>query len=1329
MLNINTKYNPFEGPEIEKVVFTTMAQSEIWTACFLGEKDASRAYNESITVEFIGLLDSKAMLRAIQTLVERHESLRATFSTDGVYMSIYKKITIKVETIDISTLEQVEQEKVSTQYINDHTNFLFDLVNGPLIKVGLIKQSSNLHSLVITAHHIICDGWSIGILLQDLGSIYTGFVENKEAKLPEPVLFSIYADEEKKFLLSEESKAIEKFWYAIYENSIPVVNLPIDNPRPAIRTYKGHRLDFALDLSLVTNLKQLGLNNGSSLVTTLLSCFEIFLYQLTRQDDLVIGLPFAGQPVKGMNYLIGHCANLLPLRSIIDPKLSFVDYLKKRKSELFDCYDHYQLSFGQLLQKLNIARDPSRVPLAPVAFNIDIGMIEGVHFKNLKFDLKSNPKAFEAFEIFLNISGTDKKLNFEWSFNQNLFKTETIKKMMDSFEKIVQKIIEDPEQKIECIIFQDFLKQYKNLNDTKSDYPKSTLHDLFDERARLTPNAIALQYQDEKISYCHLQNKINQIANYLRSEGLRPGQVVVVSLNRTPEFIACLFAILQCGASYVPVDPVYPDARVKLIIEDCNAILYIGLKSKKNVTEKVISVSIDEILDGISNLPTEALHLDIPTNYVAYIIYTSGSTGVPKGVQVAHCNVINLVYSMAVAPGISEKDKIFAVTTISFDAMVMEIYFPLLFGACVVLVDEDVRSDGALLLKKAISDKITILWGTPIIWQILLDSGWEKPLTIKALIGGEPVPKALAQKLLSLCDELWNIYGPTETTVCSVLTQINSTDDPITIGKPIANTKIYLLDKQGILVPEGALGEIAIAGDGVSLGYLNRPDLNVERFILNPFEKDLASKMYLSGDLGKILPNGQLQCLGRIDQQVKVRGYRIELGEIEYFLSKIQNISVAVVIAKVDILIAFIVLEVKNNDQVTNVQSWREELATQLPLFMIPNIFHVISQMPLTVNGKIDRKILLEYESISELKTEHTAPLTEEEETVASIWEENLNISNINIYDNFFEMGGHSISAIKVMLEIEKQTGIKIPLSSLFEHSTVEKFAKLLQKENKIIHDYLVPIKPDGTKTPLFIVHGGGLNILNFANVIANFDQDQPVYGLQGIGPNGFENWFESIEDMATRYIECIEKIHVGGPYALAGFSFGGVVAFEMAKQLKIKGKTVSIIAALDTYIDSSYFYSKYSHKQVIRYLDVTNRRLHFLKEILFSWKAFKLRTKAKKKHLLKRYFGLKDSLTEQDALALEQYVQASAMVNKIVDRYHLVPQDFEVELFRAQDDEYYKSDPEHLGWKKAALKGVNIHNIPGNHLSIVSPPNDKILVKLLQNLLDEKHQEYRVKQ
>ena len=382
------QFDPFAGPEIERVIYTSKSQSEIWTSCYFGGDDANRAYNLLFTMNFDGRLDTQAMEQAIQTLINRHESLRATFSTDGVYVSIYKELSIKITNLNLSNLDQEFQKELFDNYINQETHYIFDLVNGPLIKVGLIKFSDAKHSLIINKHHIICDGWSTGIMLQELGIIYSALVENKTPLLPEPFSFSEYVVAEQLFASTNEYKEIEKYWCTLYEKSIPIVNLPTDNPRPSLRTYKSQRLDFTLDPNLLASIKKTGLSVGASFVTTLLVGFEVFLYQLTGQNDLVVGLPSAGQAASGMNNLIGHCVNLLPLRSNIVANNSFQEHLKKRKIELFDAYDHQQISFGHLLQKLNVARDPSRIPLVPVAFNIDLGMTNGVDFSNLNYKIK-----------------------------------------------------------------------------------------------------------------------------------------------------------------------------------------------------------------------------------------------------------------------------------------------------------------------------------------------------------------------------------------------------------------------------------------------------------------------------------------------------------------------------------------------------------------------------------------------------------------------------------------------------------------------------------------------------------------------------------------------------------------------------------------------------------------------------------------------------------------------------------------------------------------------------------------------------------------------------
>jgi amino acid adenylation domain-containing protein len=1321
MSDLNAKFNPFAGPELDYVVYTTKAQSEIWIDSYLGGKDAARAYNLSFTMEFDGLLDSNAMERAIQKLVERHESLRATFSTDGVYMSIFKELSIELAHHDFSNLVETEKDSSSDRYIKDEVNFLFDLVHGPLIKFGLLKFSNTKYSLIITVHHIISDGWSIGVMIQELGVLYSAYVENKIPELAVSIPFSIYANEEKLFTNSEENKEIEKYWIEMYKHSIPILDLPTDNPRPSLRTYKSQRLDFTLDSSLLASIKKTGLSVGASFVTTLLSSFEVFLYQQTGQDDFAVGLPSAGQLATGMNHLIGHCVNLLPLRSKPSPNISFLDYLKVRKSQLLDDYSHQKLSFGHLLQKLNIGRDPSRIPLVPVVLNIDMGITDSVEFSNLSYKLINNPKAFDTFEIFLNVIVSEKNLVFECSYNKALFKPETIKQMVFDFEQMLKTIVEDPSKTLKQITFQDYTSDYNKLNDTAANYHDVSLKDLFILQVQKTPNKIALEFLDKTISYKILHEQTNQLAHYLKAQGVESGDFIAVSFPRSPELIFTLLAIIQCGAAYLPLDPEYPKERLEFMLEDSNA--------KVLLTSKLLSASlptwshtlfIEDAMNALNEYSTLPLPNTITPDDIVYLLYTSGSTGKPKGVPITHKNLVNFLCSMTSEPGINENDRLLSITTISFDIAGLELYLPLIKGATLILADHETARDGRLLLELIKKENISFLQATPTTWYMLLDAGWSKPLPLKALCGGEAMPIDLAKELVEKCDSLWNMYGPTETTIWSSVKQIKADDTLITIGKPIANTQFYILNEFGHLMAPGNIGEIAIGGDGVAKGYWKRPELSAEKFIKNEFLNTDDGILYRTGDLGKILPNNEIECLGRVDQQVKIRGHRIEPGEVEQTLIALDGIKYAVVLANENFLVAHIVPEISLEIAVNQIPFWRTTLTSQLPPHLVPHDFNLLEKMPTTLNGKIDRNALLQYKTNQ--KQEYTAPRTEEEKIVAAIWKECLNLENIDIFSNFFEIGGHSLIAVKVMSKIEKETGERLPLASLFEHSSVEKFAKLLKKDSKISTDCLVPLKAEGNKVPLYIIHGAGLNVLNFINLSKHFDEDQPIYGIQGNGPKGFEEWYESIEDMASHYIESIIKTNPNGPYALAGFSFGGIVAFEMTRQLKEQGKIVSLTAMLDSYVDSAYYYPTYKQKQIIRYLDRTRRRLDFLLEMLISWKAIKLRINAKKEYLLKKYFGFKDIMTEQEALALEEFIIADSMVSKIVDRYHLIPQDFQVDLFRAKDDSNHKLDATHLGWKKAALKGVHIHNIPGDHLDIVAPPNDKILARMLQNILDQKH-------
>lgn len=1311
-------FNPFAGPAIERVIYTTQPQAEIWIACEIGNEDANRSYNESISLILKGSLDKKALQKAVQSLVKRHEALRAVFSTDGRFMTVFENLAIKIDEQDLSTLSDSEKDNTLNDYLSSNANYIFDLTKGPLFKVGLLKLSETEHHLILNAHHIICDGWSLGIMLEELGSLYSANVKNTTANLPEPESFSKYADEQKTYLESETYRINEKFWLDQYKDMVPQVTLRTDFPRPPLRTYKSNRLDFLLDTTLVNDLKKTGIKAGCSLVTTLLTAFEVFLYTQTGQKDIVVGLPSADQAASGKTQMIGHCVNLLPLRSKIDTTMSFANHLKQRNTELFDAYEHQQLSFGQLLQKLPIARDPSRVPLVPVVFNIDMGMSSKVSFSGLDYVLKSNPRAFETFELFLNATGTEKDLILEWSYNSNLFKPETIKKMMASFTELLQTIISDPNIKIDDIAKIDD-SDYVLLNNTKADYPHVPLHVLISDQAQRSPKNKALKYGTSEMTYEELDQQVNQLAHRLVQEGVKPGNVIAIALPRSIELVVCLLATIQCGASYLPLDPSYPQHRLDFMMEDSKAELLISSKnSSLSIASAPKILWLEDLFLDLSQYPATPLGIPINLDDMVYLLYTSGSTGKPKGVQVTHKNLINFLIGMMQKPGIEETDKLLSITTISFDIAMLELFLPLLKGATLVIANDETAKDSRLMLDILKNEKITILQATPTTWQMLLDAGWQNRLPLKALCGGEALPKSLATKLLGRVDELWNMYGPTETTIWSTVKQIMPDDELITIGHPIANTQLYMLDENNKLVAPGQIGELCIAGDGVAKGYWGRPELTSEKFIKNTYCTNPNSSLYKTGDLGRLLPSGEVECLGRMDHQVKIRGHRIELGEIEEALNSIEEIESSVVLVDQDRLKAFVTTKDSIPFSQHEERHWKARLKDLLPLYMVPqNIVHV-QDFPTTLNGKIDRKALVGPVAIADNKPKFSAAETESERIIAAIWENCLGIDTIDINSDFFELGGHSLIAVRVMTQIEKRTGNRLPLASLLEQPTVKKLAAYLDKKY-ITWDCLVPLKTKGNKTPIFIVHGANHNVLLYKNLAENLDDDQPVYALQAKGLSGDVEAHDSVTDMAADYISEIQTVNPDGPYALGGFSFGGIIAFEMARQLKAEGKEVKIVALFDTYVYPHYNYTNPLAKKTVATL-YNIAQLFFMGINMFSSaKNFNRRAALLKLKFEGLYLRFKYGSEKQQQMQFNRSLQVDKKTALAFYNFDLIPQDIEVTLFRCTENIYFAHDTKNLGWGKIALGGIRKHMVPGNHSEIFLSPAVEGVSKTLQNLLD----------
>ncbi len=850
-----------------------------------------------------------------------------------------------------------------------------------------------------------------------------------------------------------------------------------------------------------------------------------------------------------------------------------------------------------------------------------------------------------------------------------------------------------------------------------------TIVDLFFQQVEKTPNEIAVVYKEQMLTYNELNILSNQLAHYLISEkNVIVGDLVGIMQSRSEMLIVCILGILKSGAAYVPIDPEYPQQRISYVKNDCNCKLTLDHQALDNflISREKYDVS----------APT---NISLKPNDLAYIIYTSGSTGNPKGVMIEHRNLLHYLFNVCdYIETNSPNSGCYTHLSLSFDASITEIFLPLIFGKKLILSSGTGLEifDDTNLFKYAPYDFIKITPSHISILISVINKENRPKLATKYIIGGEALYNYHINQFRSanIDATIVNEYGPTEATVGCSIYEFNTFDasissESIPIGKPISNTQMYLLDENQKLIPEGEVGEIYIAGNGIARGYFNRAELNSEKFLPNQFVID--TRMYRTGDMGKWLPDGNLLYFGRIDEQVKINGHRIELFEIEAALITIPQIKLAsVILSKPDNAEPRLVAYLQPNDSGDKHPNVREELSKIVPSFMIPNIFMWVDDFPLTTNGKIDKKNLPAPEYVrQDSEANLRKPRTETEKEIAKVWSEVLQINEIGIDDNFFEMGGTSIMAVKVVAEIEKSSGKRFPLSVLFEYSTVEKFAKLLNEGGEIYSDCIVPLKSSGSKVPLFMVHGGGLDVLYFANVSKHLDEEQPFYGIQGVGSKGFDEWYESIDDMAAHYIQAITKINPDGPYAIAGYCVGGIVAFEMTRQLQEQGKEVILTVALDSYADSSYYFKTHKQKKLIRYYHRTQKRLLFLKEMLTSWTAFKKRFNAKKEYILNKHFEDNNSkMSELDALALERFTEATTMMRRILDEYQLKPQNLKVDVFRSKDNTAHLLAPKHLGWRKAARKGVLVHTIPVSDFDMRIAPHDKILARMLQDVLDERN-------
>jgi amino acid adenylation domain-containing protein len=1053
-------YDPFAGGALSRVVPTTEPQREVWLASQLGE-DASLAYNESVSLRLRGALDAGRLQRALQTVVARHDALRAGFGPDGETFCVLEPAPLLLSFTDLSRFTADQREAQVAERRRAGVETPFALEQGRLFRAELLQLDANEHVLLMHAHHIVCDGWSWWVIVRELGAVYAGGTDVADATPADS--YADYALAEALHPAGPQFREDEAYWLAQFAGPSPVLELPTDRARPARRTFASRREDYVLDADLVAAVRRLGARRGASLFATLLGGFATLMSRIAGQDDVVVGIPAAGQSIDGHDHLVGHCVNLLPLRFDLQAEHSFTHVLDGAQTTLLDAIEHQRYTFGTLLKKLRVARDPARLPLVSVMFNIDQALDqEKSGFPGLALDFTTNARCCENFELSINAVQVDGTLRLETQYNTALFDAQTVRRWLAAYETLLRGACEAPDERISRLPLVGPAAQAELVALRPSPVPfdrHCLMHQHFERQCDRTPDRTAVRADGDALTYRQLEARANRIARLLRAQGVHRGALVGLALDRGNEMLAALLGILKAGAGYVPLDPQFPAERLAYMAGDAGLAALVtqrqhaanfDLRGRPVLALDALAAELDAV--GDARLPHDAGAAD--SESPAYVIYTSGSTGRPKGVQVPHRAVSNFITGMQAEPGLSGDDRLVAVTTLSFDIAVLELMLPLSVGAEVVVAGKQVVIDGAALSNLLQAVQATAMQATPASWRLLLEAGWQGRPGFKAMCGGEPLPPDLARALLQRCGELWNLYGPTETTVWSTLMRVQAVDGSVPdihIGHPVANTQVWILDDAGQALPRGVPGEICIGGEGVTLGYLGRPELTAERFLADAFADTAlgfgtgipSPTLYRTGDRGRWRADGSLEHMGRLDFQVKVRGFRIELGEIESQLLAHRDVLRAVAMAREDRpgdvrLVAYLVLAegVELDDA-----ALAAHLKLHLPDYMVPQHFVRLPAIPLLPNGKVNRSAMPVPDTTVSRSEDFLPPRTEMERKVAAIMAGVLGLPEIGLRDNFFASGGHSLLAAQLTSRLNRELSLGLSLRTLFDAPTVEKLA------------------------------------------------------------------------------------------------------------------------------------------------------------------------------------------------------------------------------------------------------------------------------------------------
>lgn len=1049
----------------------TDVQLQAWIATQM-EQNASCAYNESQTLHLRGPLRLTAMCQAVQELVNRHEALRTTFSSLGDYQSIKASATIEVPLHDFSQLAPRERDRQVQAWIADRANQPFDLVQGPLFFADILRLAEEEHLLILSSHHLISDAQSSEVLLTELSQLYTAACLNASNSLAPAMQYSQYAHWLAQQAESPQMVQAEAYWLAQFVGAVSPLQLPTDWPRPALKTYHGAREALTLSQGLASELRKLSRKQGATLFMTLLAAFQLFLHQLTGQDDLVVGVPATGQALVGAKDLVGYCINVLPIRSTLAGNPSFAYYLAGIRKRVLDGYDHQIYTLGKLLQKLNPQRDPGRLPLLMVTCNIERSSpLPG--FFELEVESGLNPTVFSKYDLGVTIRETERTLSLSWNYNSDLFAPSTIRHWLALYEAFLQKIVEEPTIRRDALaaLYVERAHSQPSPEELEQQQPRVPYPDdvcfqqLFEAQVARTPTALAVVSEQEQLTYQEINTRANQLAHHLRLLGIGPEVPVALCVERSAAMIVGLLGVLKAGGAYIALDPTYPAERLAFMLEDAGAPVLLTnhyLQAQFVVPEHVQVVCIDTDWPAIAQQSCADPASESTAQNLAYLIYTSGSTGHPKCVAIQHRSLVNYTLAICAALQLHEGLHLATVTTLTADLGHTVIFPALASGGCLHVPVHETLVSGQQFASYLAQHPIDVLKIVPSHLNVLLETAEGGTILPRKhlLLGGETLSSELLGRIRALphtC-QISNHYGPTETTVGVLLHPLADTltyHQAVPLGSALANCEAYILDEQLCPLAVNETGELYIGGDCLARGYLHQPALTAERFVPYPFSNRAGGRLYRTGDLARYLPDRTIEFRGRLDRQVKLHGYRIELDEVEEVIRQqpaIKECAVEVREGKAEMqgLAAYVVLRDGMNLTSTDLRSPLQE---RLPAYMLPTSFFFLESLPLTSNGKVDRLALAELAPGKRIEEGTLAPArTAMEKQLATLWCTLLGVERVGIHDNFFACGGHSLIAIRLRSHVAATFGVDLPLLRFFELPTIHELAAAIEEAARNAH-------------------------------------------------------------------------------------------------------------------------------------------------------------------------------------------------------------------------------------------------------------------------------------